>query len=41
MKRKVKYELPELKEIERIADDFFKRADEFIENYKKNHKEEV
>ena len=30
------YELPELKELERITEEFIKKADEFIENHKKN-----
>ena len=34
MKRKVKYELPELEEIKRITDEFLKKADELKEKYK-------
>jgi len=32
--KKVKYELPELKEMKRLTDEFFKEADEFIKKQK-------
>lgn len=38
MKRKVKYELPELEEMKRLTNEFFKEADEFIKRQKKQNK---